>query len=36
MHGFEVMLKSVAPEIEEIVDATDHAAGTQPFYPRHE
>ena len=34
--GFEVMLKRVAPEIEEIVDATDHAAGTQPFYPRHE
>jgi len=34
--GFEVMLKGVAPEIEEIVDATDHAAGTQPFYARHE
>ena len=34
--GFEVMLKGVAPEIEEIVDATDHAEGTQPFYPRHE
>jgi len=34
--GFEVMLKGVAPEIEEIGDATDHAAGTQPFYPRHE
>jgi Fe-S cluster biogenesis protein NfuA len=34
--GFEVMLKRVAPEIEEIVDETDHAAGTQPFYPRHE
>lgn len=34
--GFEVMLKRVAPEIEEIVDATDHAAGMQPFYPRHE
>ena len=33
--GFEVMLKRVAPEIEEIVDATDHAAGKQPFYPRH-
>jgi hypothetical protein len=30
------MLKRVAPEIEEIVDATDHAAGKQPFYPRHE
>ncbi len=34
--GFEVMVKRVAPEIEEIVDATDHAAGKQPFYPRHE
>ena len=31
--GFEVMLKMVAPEI---VDVTDHAAGKQPFYPRHE
>jgi len=34
--GFEVMLKRVAPEIEEIVDATDHAAGKKPFYPSHE
>jgi len=34
--GLEVILKRVAPEIEEIVDATDHAAGKQPFYPRHE
>jgi Fe-S cluster biogenesis protein NfuA len=34
--GFEVILKRVAPEIEEIVDTTDHAAGKQPFYPRHE
>ena len=34
--GFEVMVKRVAPEIVEIVDATDHAAGKQPFYPRHE
>jgi len=34
--GFEVMVKRVAPEIEEIVDVTDHAAGKQPFYPRHE
>ncbi|MFT5721127.1 MAG: Fe-S cluster biogenesis protein NfuA [Motiliproteus sp.] len=30
--GFEVMVKRVAPEILEIVDATDHAAGTHPFY----
>lgn len=33
--GFEVMVKRVAPEIEEIVDATDHAAGRMPFYQRH-
>lgn len=32
--GFEVMLKKVAPEIEEIIDETDHAAGKRPFYPR--
>ena len=32
--GLEVMVKRVAPEITEIVDATDHAAGKQPFYPR--
>ena len=34
--GLEVMVKRVAPEIEEIVDTTNHAAGKQPFYPRHE
>ncbi len=34
--GLEVMLKRVAPEIEEIVDTTNHAAGKQPFYPRQE
>ncbi len=34
--GFEVMLKRVAPEIEEIVDTTNHAAGKKPFYPRPE
>ena len=33
--GFEVMVKRVAPEIVEIVDATDHAAGKKPFYERH-
>ncbi len=32
--GFEVMLRSVAPEIVNIVDTTDHAAGDTPFYPR--
>ena len=34
--GFEVMLKRVTPEIKEIVDTTNHAAGKEPFYPRHE
>ncbi|MFT6917826.1 MAG: Fe-S cluster biogenesis protein NfuA [Cognaticolwellia sp.] len=34
--GFAVMLKRVAPEIEEVVDTTNHSAGKQPFYPRHE
>ena len=33
--GLEVMVKRVAPEIVEIVDATDHAAGKKPFYQRH-
>lgn len=32
--GFEVMVKRAVPEILGIVDATDHAAGKQPFYPR--
>jgi Fe-S cluster biogenesis protein NfuA len=34
--GFDVMLKRVAPEIEEVVDTTNHSAGKKPFYPRHE
>ena len=33
--GFEGMVKKVAPEIIEIVDTTDHAAGKKPFYERH-
>lgn len=32
--GFEVMVKRVAPEIVEILDETDHAAGKKPFYRR--
>jgi Fe-S cluster biogenesis protein NfuA len=32
--GFEVMVRRVAPEIVDIVDTTDHAAGEKPFYPR--
>ncbi len=30
--GFEVMVHRVAPEIVEIVDTTDHAAGKRPYY----
>jgi Fe-S cluster biogenesis protein NfuA len=30
--GFEVMVRRVAPEIVDIVDTTDHAAGKMPFY----
>jgi len=33
-HGFEVMGRRVAPEIVDIVDTTDHAAGKKPFYER--
>ena len=32
--GLEVMVRRVAPEIVDIVDTTDHAAGTKPFYER--
>ena len=32
--GFEVMVRKVAPEIVDIVDTTDHEAGTKPFYER--
>ena len=32
--GFEVMVARVAPEIVDIVDTTDHGAGTKPFYER--
>ena len=30
--GVEVMIKEKAPEIIEVIDSTDHAAGTNPFY----
>jgi Fe-S cluster biogenesis protein NfuA len=32
--GFEVMVRRVAPEIVDIIDTTDHAAGKKPFYRR--
>jgi Fe-S cluster biogenesis protein NfuA len=34
--GFEVMLKKIAPKIEEVVDTNDPSAGKQPLYPSHE
>jgi Fe/S biogenesis protein NfuA len=30
--GIEQMLKHQFPEIEEVVDETDHAAGANPYY----
>ncbi len=30
--GIEVILREEMPEIEEIIDQTDHAAGTNPYY----
>ncbi|MFP7674892.1 DUF6522 family protein [Marivita sp. S0852] len=32
--GVERMLRAALPQIEEIVDVTDHAAGSDPFYAR--
>ena len=32
--GVEDMLRRAVPEIVEIVDATDHAAGENPYHPR--
>jgi len=33
-YGFELMVRRVAPEIVDIIDTTDHASGTKPFYPQ--
>ena len=30
--GVEVMIKDKVPGITEVIDVTDHAAGTNPFY----
>ena len=30
--GIEVMLREAVPEITEIVDVTDHAEGTNPYF----
>ena len=31
-HGIETMIKDVFPEITHIIDTTDHASGTNPYY----
>ena len=31
-HGIEAMIREEIPEIAEIIDSTDHAGGTNPFY----
>jgi Fe-S cluster biogenesis protein NfuA len=31
-HGVEAAIRRVAPQIGEVVDVTDHAAGVNPFY----
>jgi Fe/S biogenesis protein NfuA len=30
--GIEVMIKEALPQIEQVVDRTDHASGTNPYY----
>ncbi len=30
--GIEVMIKQAVPEINEVLDVTDHASGTNPYY----
>lgn len=35
-HGIEVAIKQAVPEITSVVDVTDHAAGTNPYFePSH-
>ncbi len=31
-HGIETMIKETVPEIRQVVDTTDHAAGKNPYY----
>ena len=31
-HGIESRIKELVPEIEEVVDVTDHSTGENPFY----
>jgi len=30
--GIEMLLRDEIPEVEKVVDVTDHAAGENPFY----
>jgi Fe/S biogenesis protein NfuA len=30
--GIDIMIKESVPEVNEVIDATDHAMGTNPFY----
>jgi Fe/S biogenesis protein NfuA len=31
-HGIEAMIREAVPEIRQIIDTTDHAGGTNPYY----
>lgn len=31
-HGIEAMIQEVFPEIKQVIDSTDHASGTNPYY----
>ena len=31
-HGIEAMIQEVFPEIKHVIDTTDHASGTNPYY----
>ncbi|MDE0089142.1 MAG: iron-sulfur cluster assembly accessory protein [Candidatus Poribacteria bacterium] len=31
-HGIEAMIQEVFPEITQVIDTTDHASGTNPYY----
>lgn len=33
--GVEAKIKSMFPEITEVIDTTDHASGTNPYYSNH-
>jgi Fe/S biogenesis protein NfuA len=30
--GIEVAIKEAIPEVEQVIDVTDHASGTDPYY----